>query len=336
MEANINPMAGRNERFAGECLRRIKTAPDPEEGLRRLLRYLGLALECDRVYVFEEMDRQHIRNTYEWCREGISSGISQLPYLAKKDLSPWYRHLTEGGNIIQPQVESLKESDPLIYQVLKQQHIRTIVLSPLLLEGKTIGFLGADNPPPEKLEHISILLDVLAYFVGALISRRELQRLQQKTRPVQSPGERAQGAKGGKTVLLVDDSPELLRLNQRILRSQGYRILTARSLWEAAAILEETVPEVMVLDVDLPDGDGIDFYRRLKASIPVVFLTARSEEEAAREGFQAGGCAFLTKPYQLEELQEAVAETATPNEEPIRFHIEGRNARSKKKEELVL
>ena len=50
--------AARNEQFVGECLKKIRAAPDAEEGLRRLLRFLGERLECDRVYVFEEMDRQ--------------------------------------------------------------------------------------------------------------------------------------------------------------------------------------------------------------------------------------------------------------------------------------
>lgn len=52
--------AVRNERFVEACLKRIKTAPDAEEGLRRLLGYLGKNLQCSRVYIFEEMDRQHI------------------------------------------------------------------------------------------------------------------------------------------------------------------------------------------------------------------------------------------------------------------------------------
>ena len=57
--------AAYNEQFVGECLKKIRKAPDAEEGLNQLLRFLGERLECDRVYVFEEMDRQHIHNTYE-------------------------------------------------------------------------------------------------------------------------------------------------------------------------------------------------------------------------------------------------------------------------------
>ncbi len=333
MEMKINSMAARNERFVEQCLKQINTAPDAEDGLHRLLRFLGEALECERVYVFENMDRQHIRNTYEWCRAGTPSGIRQLPYIAKKDLQPWYEQLAGGGNIIEPDVESLQRSDPLIYEVLRPQHIRTIVLSPLLAEGKMVGLLGADNPPPENMEHISVLFDVLAYFVSSLVSRRELQRLREARCAGQKPKDAAPPRNRGKTVLLVDDSPELLRLNKRVLRPEGYAILSAGSLRQARMLLAETRPDAIVLDIDLPDGSGIDFCRELKGEIPVVFLTARSDEQAAREGLQAGGSAFLTKPYELEELQTAVAEAVMRNTETpkIQFSAE-QNARIEKEE----
>lgn len=152
MEIAVNVMAARSERFVNECLKQIKAAPDAEEGLRRLLRFLGERLECERVYVFENMDRQHIRNTYAWCRAGVPSGIEELPYVAKKDLFPWYERLENGGNIIEPKVEDLRQSERLIYELLQRQGIKSVILSPLLSQGKMTGLLGADNPPPEKLE----------------------------------------------------------------------------------------------------------------------------------------------------------------------------------------
>ena len=300
--------AARNEQFVGECLKKIRAAPDAEEGLRRLLRFLGERLECDRVYVFEEMDRQHIRNTYEWCTPGISSGIEELPYVAKKDLLPWYGQLTAGENIIEPKVETLRQRDPLIYEFLQPQKIHSIILSPLLSQGKMYGFLGADNPPPEKMEHISVVFDVLAYFVCSLVSQRELARLRERHVPLQKPGAAARYT--GKTVLLVDDSPELLRLNERVLRPEGYSLFCAGTLGEARAVLDQTAPDAIVLDIDLPDGNGLDFCRELRAAanIPVVFLTAHSDAQTVQKGAEAGSCAFLTKPYQMEELQKAVAE----------------------------
>ena len=301
--------AVRNERFVGECLKRISAASDAEEGLRQLLCFLGEKLECDRVYVFEEIDRQHIYNTYEWCRPGISSGIEELPYVAKKDLFPWYGRLAGGGNIIEPDVETLKKSDPLIYEFLQFQEIHSIILSPMIVQGKIYGLLGADNPPPENLRHISVLFDLLAYFVYSLVSQRELSRLREIRNSVQKT-RTAVSRHVGKTVLLVDDSPELLRLNERVLRPDGYTIMSAKSLQEAGALLKKSAPDVIVLDIDLSDGNGLSFCRELRsrADIPVVFLTAHSDAQTAREGIEAGGCAFLTKPYQMEDLQKAVSD----------------------------
>lgn len=334
MELTINPArqnphlryqegAVRNERFVAECLKKIRAAPDAEDGLRRLLKFLGESLECDRVYVFEEMDRQHIHNTYEWCREGVPSGIEQLPYVAKKDLLPWYMRLTDGGNIIEPDVGSLRRSEPLIYEILQQQKIRSIILSPLLSHGKMAGLLGADNPPPEKMEHISVLFDVLAYFVCSLVSQRELQKLREARDALQRPKATATPRYMGKTVLLVDDSLELLKCNERVLRPEGYTIQTAKTIHEAGDILEQGKPDAIVMDIDLPDGNGLDFCRELhgRTDIPVVFLTARSDAQTAREGLAAGGCAFLTKPYQLEELREAVARAVEDKAGQENYHI---------------
>lgn len=60
---------------------------------------------------------QHICNTYEWCREGVSSGIEQLPYLSKKDILPWYDKLTRGENIIEPEAACLQNTSPLIFEI---------------------------------------------------------------------------------------------------------------------------------------------------------------------------------------------------------------------------
>ena len=63
------------------------------------------------------------------------------------------------------------------------------------------------------------------------------------------------------------------------------------------------------MDIDLSDGNGLCFCRELRsrADIPVVFLTAHSDARTVREGIEAGGCAVLTKPYQMEDLRNAVA-----------------------------
>lgn len=195
--------------------------------------------------------------------------------------------------------------------ILQQQNIHSIILSPLFFREDMVGLLGADNPPPEKMENISILFDVLAYFVSSLVSERELQKLREAQNvQCQMTGAVSQPRYTGKTLLLVDDSKELLKCNERVLRPDGYTIYSAGTIYETKEILDKVKPDVMVMDIDLPDGNGLDFCRELRQStgIPVVFLTAHSEVQMVRKGMEVGGCAFLTKPYQLEELQGAVAD----------------------------
>lgn len=306
--------AVRNERFLEKCLKKIHAAPNAEDGLRSLLKYLGEALECERVYVFEAIDRQHICNTYEWCREGVSSGIEQLPYLSAKDILPWYEKLTRGENIIEPEVACLQNTSPLIFEILKAQQVHSIILSPLLSHGHLMGFLGTDNPPPENTEHISVLFDVLAYFVCSLINQRELQKLRETRSALQRPAPSAPLRSISKTILLVDGSQALLHLNERILRPEGYIIQSARSLRAAGKLLEIVQPDAIIMDIDLPDGSSLDFCRRLHrySDVPVIFLTAHSDMQTVREAIAAGGCTVLTKPYQLEELLAAVSNALEP------------------------
>lgn len=303
----------RNEHFVKECLRKIHAAHDPQDGLRSLLKFLGESLDCDRVYVFEVIDRQHIQNTYEWCKEGVRSGIEQLPYIAKKDLLPWYAQLMNGENIIETNVKKLQEENQLIYDFLKPQDIHSIILSPLLSQGVMTGLLGSDNPPPDRMGHISVVFDVLAYFVNALLNQRELQKLRKSQELLPKPSSTFQLKNVNKTILLVDDSPELLKCNEKVLRSQGYRIHSASTIQSAREVLSEIRPDAIVLDIDLPDGNGIDFCHEINGDIPVVFLTAWSDEQAIHRGMQVGCSAFLTKPYQLKELQAAVADAINHN-----------------------
>lgn len=304
---NFQERAAWNERFVAECLRGLHAARSAEEGLHRLLAYLGESLECDRVYVFEEMDRQHISNTYEWCAPGVSSGIEDLPYLDKKDLFPWYDWLVAGETVVEPDVDALLDTQPLISEILSRQQIRTIILSPLIAEGTVRGLLGADNPPLERMEQIPVLFGVLANFVLGLVNQRDLNKLRLHQTQCLQPPHPARFM--GKKLLIVDDSPELRRLNQKVLRPEGYDIRTAASLQEARERIACDRPDVILMDIDLPDGEGLSFYRALRqsAAIPVVFLTARADEQTARACLHAGGNAFLTKPYKLEELRQAVA-----------------------------
>jgi len=109
------------------------------------------------------------------------------------------------------------------------------------------------------------------------------------------------------TVMVVDDTPANLDLLDRILRAEGYRVLAfprGRLALEAAA---ETPPDLIVLDVLMPDMDGFEVCRRLKAnprlaSVPVLFISALGDTSDKLRAFACGGADYITKPFQEEEV----------------------------------
>ena len=110
-----------------------------------------------------------------------------------------------------------------------------------------------------------------------------------------------------KRLLVVDDEPNLLRAVAACLKTAGYEVSTARSGREALVQLAEAVPDLLVSDIRMPGMDGYQLARQLRGSprtdlVPIVFLTARDETADRVEGFRAGIDAYLTKPFEPEEL----------------------------------
>lgn len=111
------------------------------------------------------------------------------------------------------------------------------------------------------------------------------------------------------TVLIVEDEEDVLQINARMLRRRGYTVLTASSVKECLDILSETTPDMLILDIMLPDGSGYDICSafRKKSDNPVMFLSGKDEVKDKVEGLERGGDYYLTKPYSFDELI-AVAE----------------------------
>ncbi|SDZ54113.1 two-component system, OmpR family, response regulator [Asanoa ishikariensis] len=106
-------------------------------------------------------------------------------------------------------------------------------------------------------------------------------------------------------VLVVDDEPTLTDLLQLALRYEGWEVRAAGSGADAVQEARHFEPDVVVLDVMLPDFDGLEVMRRLRVSapnVPVLFLTARDAVEDRVAGLTAGGDDYVTKPFSLEEV----------------------------------
>jgi two-component system, OmpR family, response regulator len=106
-------------------------------------------------------------------------------------------------------------------------------------------------------------------------------------------------------VLVVDDEPNITDLVAMALRYEGFEVETAGTGRAALAAVERFRPELLVLDVMLPDLDGFAVTERLKgmrSKVPILFLTARDEVEDKVRGLTLGGDDYVTKPFSLEEL----------------------------------
>src|SRR5580700_6489331 len=106
-------------------------------------------------------------------------------------------------------------------------------------------------------------------------------------------------------VLVVDDEPSLAELLASVLRYEGWEIQTASDDSSAVRTAREFRPDAVVLDIMLPDFDGLEVLRRVRAELPhvcVLFLTARDAVEDRVAGITAGGDDYVTKPFSLEEV----------------------------------
>lgn len=121
-------------------------------------------------------------------------------------------------------------------------------------------------------------------------------------------------------ILLVEDDPNILDANRRILESCGLTVLCAATLGEARKWLKSEKPDIAVLDIMLPDGDGIAFLPELRKErkIPALFLTGKSSDEERIQGLRAGGNDYITKPYKIDEFCARV-------EAALRWELDKRN-----------
>ena len=103
---------------------------------------------------------------------------------------------------------------------------------------------------------------------------------------------------------MLEDDRDLAMLNERLLRRQGYQVYTAYTIEDAKKQLIARSPDLFILDVNLPDGNGMSFCReiRFESTAPILFLTGNTDTASKVKGLGFGGDYYLTKPYDKEEL----------------------------------
>ena len=112
----------------------------------------------------------------------------------------------------------------------------------------------------------------------------------------------------GARILVVDDDPAILRAVGRALAGRGYAVLSAADGRTAMESARGSHPEVILLDLVLPDSDGIDLCRQIRtfSDVPIIVLSAVGEDAKKVEALDEGADDYLTKPFSMEELQARI------------------------------
>ena len=108
----------------------------------------------------------------------------------------------------------------------------------------------------------------------------------------------------GATVLVVDDEPPIRRLLRTSLGAQGYNVIEAGSGRDALALVDHDKPDLVILDLGLPDLNGIEVIRAVRAhsTVPIIVLSVREDERGKVEALDLGADDYVTKPFGVEEL----------------------------------
>lgn len=122
------------------------------------------------------------------------------------------------------------------------------------------------------------------------------------------------------SILVVDDDPQLVRLVRANLEAAGYRVFTAADARTALNTVDMEVPDLIILDIMMPETDGYELCRRIRefSGVPIIMLTAKVEDVDKVKGLKQGADDYMTKPFSVQELLariEAVLRRSRSSEE---------------------
>jgi DNA-binding response OmpR family regulator len=116
-----------------------------------------------------------------------------------------------------------------------------------------------------------------------------------------------------KKILIVDDEPNIVLSLDYLVRKKGYEPFIARNGGEAISIAKEQFPDLVILDIMMPDIDGYEVCKLLKNDTKlmhakIIFLSAKSRQEDVQKGLDMGADAYLTKPFSTKRLMQVIGE----------------------------
>ncbi len=150
----------------------LNSEKDLKSAIDNVISRIGNYMTAERAYIFEDIGDYYC-NTSEWCAEGITPEIDSLQNVPKSEMNTWTSTFENDKCVVIPNIETIRETDPYVYETLARQNIRSVVEAPIKIGNRILGFIGVDNAPDELTKLISESLTTLGTFIGTAIRNRE-------------------------------------------------------------------------------------------------------------------------------------------------------------------
>ncbi len=200
------------------------------------------------------------------------------------------------------------------FQVDHLQGSREIVVKSLGPQFRSV--LGVSGATIMGDGHVVVILDP-----NALIRSNIAHNLTYQPEEDSTPQEQAPVARNP-VVMVVDDSVTVRKVTSRLLEREGYDVITAKDGVDAMMTLQDQVPDIMLLDIEMPRMDGFEVAKNVRSSsdlqtLPIIMITSRTGEKHRQRGLESGANLYMGKPYQEEKLLESIRDLIHANESSI-------------------
>lgn len=155
-----------------DCIKHMYKTENIKIYMGNLLKTIGTLFHAKRAYMFE-IQGNKMSNTFEWCANGVQAQLDFCQNMDVSLLAFWKEAFDIGESAVIHSIKDIKETQPMMYQVLEEQGVESLILSPIHIQGKLEGYIGVDNPKVDRTENIS-MMETLCYFISISIEKSRL------------------------------------------------------------------------------------------------------------------------------------------------------------------